>query len=72
MPPQPPSLPIAEVIPAVRAALAAQEETGRVVSLMYQHRVGIARVLSLGLNRGHQQPGAVRTSEVFAKATLGY
>lgn len=53
-------------------SLVAQDETGRVLSLMFQHRVGIARVLSLGLNRGRQQPGGVRSSEVFAKATLGY
>lgn len=52
--------------------LAAQDETGRVLSLMFQHRVGIARVLSVGLNRGREQPGGVRSSEVFAKATLGY
>lgn len=54
------------------AGLAAQEDTGRVLSLMFQHRVGIARVVSVGLNRGREQPGAVRSSEVFAKATLGF
>lgn len=54
------------------AALAAQEATGRALSLMFQHRVGIARVLSVGLNRGQAQPGGLRASEVFAKATLGY
>lgn len=54
------------------ASLAAQEDTGRVLSLMFQHRVGIARVVSVGLNRGREQPGAVRSSEVFAKATLGF
>jgi len=52
--------------------LPAQDETGRVLSLMFQRRVGIARVLSLGLNRSHAQPGRVRASEVFAKATLSY
>ena len=52
--------------------LAAQDDTGRVLSVMFQHRVGIARVLSVGLNRSHAQPGGLRSSEVFAKATLGY
>jgi hypothetical protein len=56
----------------VAAGLAGQTDTGRVLSLMFQHRVGIARVLSVGLNRGREQPGAVRSSEVFAKATLGF
>jgi hypothetical protein len=56
----------------VSAGLAGQANTGRVLSLMFQHRVGIARVVSVGLNRGREQPGAVRSSEVFAKATLGF
>ena len=54
------------------AGLPVLDEIGRVLSLMFQHRVGIARVLSLGLNRSHAQPGRVRASEVFAKATLSY
>ncbi|RTL40928.1 MAG: hypothetical protein EKK53_14505 [Burkholderiales bacterium] len=54
------------------AHLGEQEDTGRVLSLMFQHRVGIARVLSVGLNRGRAQPGALRSNEVFAKATLGF
>ena len=56
----------------VAAGLAEQADSGRVLSLMFQHRVGIARVISVGLNRGREQPGAVRSSEVFAKATLGF
>ncbi len=52
--------------------LAAADDTGRVLSLMFQHRVGLARVVSLGLNRAREQPGGVRANEVFAKATLGY
>ena len=54
------------------AGLAEQVADGRVLSLMFQHRIGIARVLSLGVNRGQEQPGGRRASEVFAKATLGY
>ncbi|HEY8878559.1 MAG TPA: carbohydrate binding family 9 domain-containing protein [Roseateles sp.] len=54
------------------ASLAAQDNHGRVLSLMFQHRVGLSRVISLGLNRAREQPGAVRASEVFAKATLGF
>ncbi|WP_156391998.1 MULTISPECIES: carbohydrate binding family 9 domain-containing protein [unclassified Roseateles] len=53
-------------------SLVAAHDTGRVLSLMFQHRIGLARVISLGLSRARQTPGAVRASEVFAKATLGY
>lgn len=52
--------------------LAAQDDRGRVLSLMFQHRVGLSRILSLGLNRAREQPGGVRANELFAKATLGY
>lgn len=54
------------------AGLAATNDVGRVLSLMFQHRVGLNRILSVGLNRARGQPGAVRADEVFAKATLGY
>lgn len=54
------------------AGLAAQDDKGRVLALMLQHRVGLSRVISLGVNRAREQPGAVRANEVFAKATLGY
>lgn len=52
--------------------LAPQDDAGRVLSLMFQHRVGLNRVVSLGLNRARLQPGALLADEVFAKATLGY
>ena len=52
--------------------LAAQDDTSRVLSVMFQHRVGLARIVSLGLNRAVEQPGAVRANEIFAKATLAY
>jgi len=54
------------------ASLAAQDDRGRVLALMFQHRIGLSRVISLGLNRAREQPGGVRANEVFAKATLGY
>ncbi|MFT7775712.1 carbohydrate binding family 9 domain-containing protein [Roseateles sp.] len=54
------------------AGLAAQNDAGRVLSLMFQHRVGLSRVVSVGLNRAREQPGTVRADEVFAKATLGF
>jgi hypothetical protein len=54
------------------ASLAAQDDRGRVLALMFQHRIGLSRVISLGLNRAREQPGGVRADEVFAKATLGY
>ncbi|NCT84219.1 MAG: carbohydrate binding family 9 domain-containing protein [Comamonadaceae bacterium] len=54
------------------AGLAAQNDAGRVLSLLFQHRVGLSRVVSLGLSRAREQPGAVRVDEVFAKAALAY
>ncbi|MGM9481585.1 carbohydrate binding family 9 domain-containing protein [Roseateles sp. NT4] len=54
------------------ASLAAQDDHGRVLSLMFQHRIGLSRVISVGLSRAREQPGAVRANEVFAKATLAY
>jgi len=54
------------------ANLAAQDSTGRVLSLMLQHRVGLRRIVSVGLNRAREQPGTVKADEIFAKATLAY
>lgn len=54
------------------ASLAAQDDHGHVLSLMFQHRIGLSRVISLGLNRARAQPGTVRANELFAKATLGF
>lgn len=54
------------------ASLAAQDEHGHVLSLMFQHRIGLSRVISVGLSQGREQPGAMRSREVFAKATLAY
>jgi hypothetical protein len=54
------------------AGLGAQDERERVLSLMFQHRIGLSRVVSLGLSRARAQPDGVRASEVFAKASLSY
>lgn len=54
------------------AGLGAQDERERVLSLMFQHRVGLSRVISLGLSRARAQPDGVRASEVFAKASFSY
>jgi hypothetical protein len=54
------------------AGLAAEDGRQRQLALMLQHRVGLSRILSLGLNRASETPGGRRQQEVFAKATLGY
>ncbi len=55
-----------------RANLAAQDDRGHMLALMLQHRMGLSRIVSLGLNRGLTQPGTRVSNEVFAKATLAY
>ena len=54
------------------ASLAAQDDTGRNLSLMFQHRIGLRRVVSLGLNRGSEHPSGERAREIFAKVALAY
>jgi len=54
------------------AGLSAVDERSRVLSLMFQHRIGLSRVLSVGYSRAREQPGSLRSDEVFAKATLGF
>jgi hypothetical protein len=51
-------------------ALVAQREDQRALSLVFQHRVGLSRSFSVGLTRGHGEPGGVRQDEVFVKAAL--
>jgi len=55
---------------AAPAALAAADERTRVISLVFQHRVGLSRILSLGATHSQQPEG--RSSELFAKAVLAY
>ncbi|WP_271007959.1 carbohydrate binding family 9 domain-containing protein [Paucibacter sp. B51] len=52
--------------------LAADASHTRHTSLMYQHRVGLSRVLSLGLTRFNDSPGGRRSTELFAKAQVAW
>lgn len=52
--------------------LAAEDGRDRQLALMFQHRVGLSRIFSVGLNRASEHPGQLRRRELFAKATLGY
>ena len=54
------------------ATLAAVDERGRVLSLMFQHRLGLSRILSLGLDRAREHPGGVRHDELFVKASFAH
>jgi hypothetical protein len=54
------------------AGLAAQDSRERQLALMFQHRVGLSRIASIGLNRASQRPGRERQRELFAKLTLAY
>ncbi len=52
--------------------LAAQDATEHNLSLLLQHRIGLSRVVSLGVTRASERPGGLRSSELFFKAALGY
>jgi hypothetical protein len=52
--------------------LFAEDGRQRQLALMFQHRIGLSRIVSLGLNRASERPGLARHREVFAKLTLGY
>lgn len=52
--------------------LAAENHRDRQLALMLQHRIGLSRIVSLGLNRASERPGRARSRELFAKLTLGY
>lgn len=56
--------------PAV--GLAADDYRDRQLALMFQHRVGLSRIVSVGLNRASERPARVRRDELFAKLTLAY
>jgi Domain of unknown function (DUF5916) len=45
-------------------------EDMRVTSLVFQHRVGLGRNVSVGATRGTVEPGKQRKDEVFVKAAL--
>ncbi|WP_428503899.1 DUF5916 domain-containing protein [Roseateles sp.] len=52
--------------------LEASAFSGRHTSLMYQHRVGLARVFSLGMTRFDDSPSRKRSTEIFAKAQVAW
>ncbi|MDR7333090.1 DUF5916 domain-containing protein [Roseateles asaccharophilus] len=54
------------------AGLAFEDGRDRQLALMFQHRIGLSRIFSLGLNRASERPGLARSRELFAKLTLGY
>ena len=53
-------------------ALMDEDSRQRQLAVMFQHRVGLSRIVSLGLNRASERPGLARSRELFAKLTLGY
>ena len=50
------------------AAIAADHASGRTVSLVFQHRVGLGKSLAIGASAQRNQPGSERRDEVFVKA----
>jgi hypothetical protein len=54
------------------ASLLAADERSRHLSLVYQHRLGLSRILSLGLVTAHDKPTQQRNTELFAKATFAF
>jgi hypothetical protein len=50
--------------------VAATREDTRTVSLVFQHRVGLGRNVSVGATRATIEPGGERKDEVFVKAAL--
>ena len=54
------------------ANLAAEDGRSRQMALMFQHRVGLSRILSIGLNRDSEGSDLRLRRELFAKLTLGY
>lgn len=51
-------------------AIAAWREDQRTLSLVFQHRVGLGRNLSVGATRSRIEPGGERRDEVFVKAAM--
>jgi hypothetical protein len=54
---------------AALAIAAAQQDT-RTLSLVYQHRVGLSRSLSVGATRAAAEPARERRDEIFFKAAM--
>lgn len=51
-------------------SIAAARDDMRTLSLVFQHRVGLGRNLSIGVTRARIDPGGERKDEVFVKAAL--
>jgi hypothetical protein len=54
----------------VALAVAAARDDTRTLSLVFQHRVGLGRSISVGATRAKTQPGNERKDEIFFKAAL--
>jgi hypothetical protein len=50
--------------------IAAAREDTRTTSLVFQHRVGLGRNVSVGATRATTQPGNERKDEIFVKAAV--
>jgi Domain of unknown function (DUF5916) len=50
--------------------IAAAREDTRITSLVFQHRVGLGRNVSVGVTRATTQPGNERKDEIFVKAAV--
>jgi Domain of unknown function (DUF5916) len=50
--------------------IAAAREDTRITSLVFQHRVGLGRNVSVGVTRATTQPGNERKDEIFVKAAM--
>lgn len=53
-------------------SLFAADERSRQLSLVFQHRLGLSRVLSLGLVSALERPTQQRNTELFAKAAFAF
>ena len=52
--------------------LPAADDHSRHLSLVFQHRIGLSRVLSLGLVSAQDKPSQQRNTELFAKAAFAF
>jgi hypothetical protein len=53
-------------------SLLGAEDSTRHLSLVFQHRIGLSRVLSLGLVSARERPADRRNTELFAKLSLAF
>lgn len=57
---------------AAEPGLEAIDERGRNISLVFQHRVGLARIVSIGLTRARELPLQTTGTELFAKLVMAW